>query len=88
MACVLITHLRAKAEMQRRPRPKDQAALIVGRGRSGAVVVDHFPAVAAVSAGMPLEQDLSRQAGAVALVVSDLRAIDSRVPMPAAQDWR
>ena len=89
VACVLITHLRAKAEMQRRPRLKDQPALIAGRrersgvagngataertafarsGRkSGKVVVDHFPMAVAVSAGMPLEQALSRQAGAVVL---------------------
>ena len=89
VACVLITHLRAKAEMQRRPQLKDQPALIAGRrersgvagngataertafarsGRkSGKVVVDHFPVAVAVSAGMPLEQALSRQAGAVVL---------------------
>ena len=36
VACVLITHLRAKAEMQRRPQLKDQPALIAGRReRSG-----------------------------------------------------
>ena len=72
VACVLITHLRAKAEIQRRPRLKDQPALIADRrersGRkSGKVVVDHFPMAVAVSAGMPLEQALSRQAGAVVL---------------------
>ena len=89
VACVLITHLRAKAEIQRRPRLKDQPALIADRrersgvagngataertafarsGRkSGKVVVDHFPMAVAVSAVMPLEQALSRQAGAVVL---------------------
>ena len=66
-ACVLITRLRAKAEMQRRPHLKGQPVVIVYRGKSGAAVVDHFPAAAAVAAGMPLEQALSRQAGAVAL---------------------
>ena len=35
--------------------------------KSGEVVVDHFPVAVAVSAGMPLEQALSRQAGAVVL---------------------
>ena len=92
LACVLITHLRAKAEMQRRPHLKDQATLIVGRGRSGAVVVDHFPAAAAVSAGMPLEQALAHQGGAVMLdadethyrrvfrqVLSALQGISDRV---------
>ena len=67
VACVLITHLRAKAEMQRRPHLKGQPVVIVDRGRSGAVVVDHFPAAAAVADGIPLEQALSRRAGAVAL---------------------
>ncbi len=67
LVCVLITHLRAKAEMRRRPHLKNQPVVIVDRGKSGAVVVDHFPAAAAVSAGIPLEQALSRQAGAVAL---------------------
>ena len=31
---------------------------------------------------------VSRRDGAVPLVVSDLRAIDPRVPMPSAHDWR
>ena len=31
---------------------------------------------------------VSRRHGAATLVVSDLRAIDPRVPMPAAHDWR
>ena len=92
LACVLITHLRAKAEMQRRPHLKDQPVLIVDRGKPGAVVVDHFPAAASVSAGMPLEQALSRQAGTVALdadeahyrrvfrqVLSALQGISDRV---------
>ena len=92
LACVLVTHLRAKAEMQRRPHLKGQPVVIVDRSRSGAVVVDHFPAAAAVSAGMPLEQALARQAGAVALdadethyrrvfrqVLSALQGISDRV---------
>ena len=77
VACLLITHLRAKAEMRRRPHLKDQPVLIVergehgGAGRSGrksrTAVVDHFPAADAVSVGMSLEQALSRQFGAVVL---------------------
>ena len=62
VACVLISHLRAKVEMQRRPHLKDQPALIVDRSKSRPVVVDHFPAAASVSPGTPLEQALSRQA--------------------------
>ena len=52
VACVLVTHLRAKVEMGRQPHLKDRAAL----------VVDHFPAAAGVAAGMTLEQALSRNA--------------------------
>ena len=82
VACVLITHLRAKAEMQRHPHLKDQPVLIADRqGRSTAqqtayersgrkskpVVVDYLPAATAVSTGMPLERALSYQAEAVVL---------------------
>ena len=63
IACVLITHLRAKAEMQRHPHLKDQPVLIADRARSRPVVADYFPAATAVSAGMPLERALSYQAG-------------------------
>ena len=102
VACLLITHLRAKAEMRRRPHLKDQPVLIVDRGEQGGpgrngrksrtVVVDHFPAACAVSAGMSLEQALSRQCGAVVLeadephyrrvfrqVLSSLQGISDRV---------
>ena len=67
VACVLITHLRAKAELQRRPHLKDQPVLIADRGRSRPLVVDHFPMAVSVSAGMSLEESLSRQAGALVL---------------------
>ena len=67
VACLLITHLRAKVEMQRRHHLVDQPALIVDRSKSRPVVVDHFPAAGAVSAGMNLEQALSHQADAVVL---------------------
>ena len=92
VACILITHLRAKAEMQRRPHLKKQPALVADRSKSRPVVVDHFPMAMAVSAGMPLEQALSRQAGAVVLeadephyrrvfrqVISALQGISDRV---------
>ena len=67
VACVLITHLRAKAEMQRRLHLKDQPVLIADRTRSRPMVVDYFPAATAVSTGMPLERALSYQAEAVVL---------------------
>ena len=56
VACVLITHLRAKAEMQRHPHLSDQPVLIADRTRSRPVVVDYFPAFKASMphAGAPL----------------------------------
>ncbi len=62
IACILITHLRAKVEMQRHSHLKDQPVLIADRSKSKPVVVDYFPAATAVSAGMPLERALSYQA--------------------------
>ena len=67
IACLFITHLRAKAEIQRHPHLKDQPVLIADRTKSRPVVVDYFPAATAVSAGMPLERALSYQAEAVVL---------------------
>ena len=46
VACVLVTHLRAKVEMRRQPHLRDRAALIVDRSQGRAVVIDHFPAAA------------------------------------------
>ena len=45
IACVLVTHFRAKAEMLRHPHLKDSPVLIVDRDPSGkrAAVVDGFP---------------------------------------------
>ena len=67
LACVLITHLRAKVEMRRRPGLKDRPAVIVGRCRGRPMVVDCFPAAAGVAVGMTPEQALSRQPDAVLL---------------------
>ena len=72
VACVLITHLRAKVEIQRHPHLSDQPVLIADRTRSRPVVVDYFPAFKAACgtpfsdqlepvAGMPLERALSYQ---------------------------
>ena len=69
VACVLVTHLRAKAEMSRHPNLKDRPVLIVDRdvSRARALVVDRFPGASGVAAGMTLEQAMSRHANAVAL---------------------
>ena len=67
VACVLITHLRAKVELQRQPHLGDRAAVIVDRYRGRPLVADRFPACAGVTAGMAPEEALSRNTGAVVL---------------------
>ena len=67
VACVLVTHMRAKVEMRCNPRLRDRPAIIVERSGRRPVVVDHFPACRGVAAGMTLEQAMSRQADAVVL---------------------
>lgn len=69
VACVLITHLRAKVELRRHPQLQDRPALIVAGPPSQArsVVLDRFPSAAAVTPGMTLEQALSHHADAIVL---------------------
>ena len=67
VACVLLTHLRAKVEMRRHPHLKDSPAVIVDRSGPKPAVVDHLPACRDVSAGTTLEQAMSRQADTVVL---------------------
>ena len=67
IACVLITHLRAKIEMRRRPDLIDRPAVIVARGQKRPVVVDHSPAASRISIGMTPEQALSQQADTLIL---------------------
>ena len=66
VACVLITHLRAKVELQRQPHLGNKPVVIADRSRR-VLVADRFPACVGVTAGMPLEEALSRNAGAVVL---------------------
>ena len=69
VACVLVTHLRAKVEMSRQPHLKATPVLIVDRdaSRTRSLVVDRFPCASEVAAGMTLEQAVSRHANAVVL---------------------
>ena len=67
IACVLVTHLRAKVEMGRQPHLKDRAALVIDRSRGRPLVIDHFPAANGATAGTTLEQALSRNVNGVAL---------------------
>ena len=69
VACVLVTHLRAKVEMYRHSHLKDMPVVIVDRGTSGTrpLVVDRFPRASGVRADMTLEEALSRHANAVVM---------------------
>ena len=69
VACVLVTHLRAKAEMLRHPHLQDTTVLIVDRdpSRKRPVVVDGFPPSIKSVTGLTLEQALSLHANAVVL---------------------
>ena len=94
VACVLVTHLRAKVEMSRQPHLKTTSVLIVHRdaSRASPLVVDRFPGASEVVAGMTLEQAVSRHTNAVVLdadephyrrifsqMLSALRGISDRV---------
>ena len=61
VACVLITHLRAKVELRKQPHLKDRPAVIVDRSKGSRLVIDHFPAAGGVITGMTLEQALSQR---------------------------
>ena len=69
VACVLLTHLRAKVEMRRHPHLNDTPAIIVDRDPSSArpLVVDRFPAASGTAVGMTLEQAMSRHSNALVL---------------------
>ena len=69
VACVLVTHLRAKVEMSRQPHLKECPVLIVDRepSRTRAVVIDRFPGASGATDGMAVEEAVSRQANAVLL---------------------
>ena len=91
VACVLITHLRAKVELQRQPHLRDKPVVIADRSRRP-LVADRFPACRGVAAGMPLEEALSHNAGTVVIeadepsyqrafrrVLIDLQGVSDRV---------
>ena len=69
VACLLVTHLRAKVEMYRHSHLKDAPVIIVDRSPSRArpVVVDCFRSAPGVKPGMTLEQAVSRHAKAIVL---------------------
>ena len=67
VACVLVTHLRAKVELRRHPHLRDRPAVIVERSGGRPLIVDRFPAATGVAAGMTLEQAVSRHANTIVL---------------------
>ena len=66
IACVLITHLRAKAELQRHAHPRDSQIAVVDRTYGKPLVVDSS-AGASARAGMTLEQAMSCHNGLIIL---------------------
>ena len=92
IACVLITHLRVKVELQRQPHLGDRAVVIADRNHGRPLVADCFPLSVGVAVGMPLEAALSRKTGIVVLeadepsyrrvfrrVLADLQGVSDRV---------
>ena len=67
VACLLISHLRAKSEMRRDARLKDRPAVIIDRAGSVPLVVDHTSQALGVRAGMTLEQAISHHANSLVL---------------------
>ena len=67
VACLLITHLRAKIEMRRHPNLKNIAAIIMVPSEGRSLVVDSTPSASGVSPGMTLEEALSIRSGALVL---------------------
>ena len=60
VACVLVTHLPVKAEVQRAAALKDKPVLIATQSSEGPQVLDASSQVRGVSPGMPLQEALSR----------------------------
>ena len=72
VACVLITHFRAKAELIRRPELEDRAFAVSDRTRPGSLVIDYSPTARGVLSGMTLQRAVS--------TVSDLTVLDADGP--------
>ena len=67
VACLLITHLRAKVEMRRHPDLNNIAAIIVERSKGRSLVVDSTPSASGVSPGITFEEALSIRPEALVL---------------------
>ena len=71
VACVFVTHFRAKIEMRRQSHLKASPVVIVDRSCRRPMVVDAFPTASHVTTGTPLEEALSRLTDAVVLESDD-----------------
>ena len=67
VACLLISHLRAKSEMRRDMRLKARPAVIVDRSGSTPLVVDRTSQAFGARVGMTLEQAISHHADSIVL---------------------
>ena len=67
VACVLVTHLRARVELRRRPHLRARAAVIADRSAGKPRVADAFPSASGAVAGMALDAALSRYPDATVL---------------------
>ena len=72
IACVLITHLRSKVELLREPRLEAVPAVIVGRERGRALVLDTLPPAPGALIGMTVEEALSHRADATVVEADEL----------------
>ncbi len=72
VACVLITHFRAKDEAKRRLSLKDRPVVMVERG-ANPVVVDRSPAARGVVPGMTLDEAAARCPGIIVLETDEPR---------------
>ncbi len=71
VACVLITHLRAKCELRRQPALAAAPAVVVDRSDGVPRVVDVLPAAAGVTAGMALAEALSHNPDTVVIEANE-----------------
>lgn len=72
VACLLISHLRAKSEMRSDVRLKERPAVIVDRSSSAPLVVDHTSQAVGIRVGMTLEQAVSHHADSIVLEADEI----------------
>ena len=72
IACVLVTHLPVKAELERNNTLRNKPVLIATQSSEGPQVLDASPQVRSVSSGMPLQEALSRCKGAVLIEADEI----------------